>query len=62
MYLNGKLLLSIPKLYTRAIACCSYAELELILIKFVKKKTALSINQEFKIAYWYFKDRYIFCK
>ena len=47
---------------TRAMACCSYAELDLICIKFVKKKTALNINQVFKIAYWYFKNRYIFCK
>ena len=46
-YLNGKLPLSIPKLYTRAMACCPYAGLELFLIKFVKKKTALNINQMF---------------
>ena len=62
MYLNGKLPISISKLYTWAIACCSYAELKLILIKYVKIKTALNINQAYKIAYWYFADRYIFCK
>ena len=62
VYLNGKVPISISKLYTWAIACCSYAELELILIKYVKKKTALNANQVYKIAYWYFADRYIFCK
>ena len=60
VYLNDQLPLSIPQLYTQAMACCLYAELELILIKYVKKKTALNINQVYKIAYWYFMDRYIF--
>ena len=51
VYFNGKLPISISKLYTWAIACCSYAELELSLIKYVKKNTALNINQVYKIAY-----------
>ena len=61
-HLNGKLPIPIQKVFDLALKCSSYTELESILIPFVKKKTALNINQLCKIAYWYYEDRYLHCK
>ena len=61
-HLNGRLSLPIQRLFDLALKCSSYAKLESILIKFVKKKTALNMNQLCKIAYWYYEDRYLHCK
>ena len=59
--LNWKLPLPIKRIYDLACKCFSYAELDSILFECVKEKTALSRKQCCKVAYFYFKDRYIFC-
>ena len=61
-YLRTKTPVSIQKVYNWARNCRSSAELDLMLVKFVRAKTALSINQVFKISHWYFKDRFVMCK
>ena len=60
--LNRKLPLPIRKLYSLATECASYQELECILFGYVKTKSALNLNQVCKIAHWYFKDCFIYCK
>ena len=60
--LKQKLPVPIGKIYEWARRSHSYQDLEKMLVQFVKKKTALSSHQMFKIAYWYFKDRYMICK
>ena len=60
--LHQKLPVPITKVYAWARKCHSSKDLEVMLTKFVKVKTALNGNQMFKIAHWYFKDRYVMCK
>ena len=60
--LHQKLPAPIAKVYAWARKCHSSKDLEVMLMKFVKVKTALNGNQLFKIAHWYFKDRYVMCK
>ena len=60
--LHKKLPVPIAKVYAWARKCHSSKDLAVMLTKFVKVKTALSRNQMFKIAHWYFKDRYVMCK
>jgi len=61
-FLIMKLPISIERVYNLARKSLSYRELSSILFQHVKKKTALNKKQYFKIAYYYFIDRYIFCK
>ena len=58
-YLHQKLPVSIQKINNLARRSRSKTDLEVFLSKFVKNKTALNTNQLFKIAHWYFKDRFI---
>ena len=60
--LKQKLPVQIIKIYEWARKCHSHHDLEIMLVKFVKKKTALTSHQMFKIAFWYFKDRHVICK
>ena len=60
--LNMKLPIPIERIYDLARKCLSYRELASILFECIKKKTSLSKKQYFKVAYYYFIDRYIFCK
>lgn len=60
--LNMKLPIPIEMIYNVARKCLSYRELASILFQSVKKKTALNKKQYLKVAYYYFIDRYIFCK
>ena len=60
--LHQKLPVPIAKVYAWARKCHSSKDLEVMLTKFIKVKAALSGNQMFKIANWYFKDRYVMCK
>ena len=60
--LKQKLSVRIIKIYEWARKCHSHHDLEIMLVKFVKKKTALTSHQMFKIAFWYFKDRHVICK
>ena len=48
--------------YNLARRYLSYRELASMLFESVTKKTALNKKQYFKVAYYYFIDRYIFCK
>ena len=59
-HLNEKLPISIAQLYDIAVECSSYQDLESILYKYATKKTALNANQVCKVAYWYFRDRFIY--
>ena len=61
-YLYEKLPVSIQKIKHWAQKCRSKQDLEILLSKFVKNKTALNANQILKIARWYFKDRFVVCK
>lgn len=61
-YLHRKLPVPIPKFYDWARNCRASKDLEMLLTKFVQGKSALSKNQVFKIAFWYFKDRFVVCK
>ena len=58
--LTRKLPLPIRKVYSLATKCPSYQVLGCILYEYVKTKSAL--NQVCEIDYWYFKDRYLYCK
>ena len=51
-HLNGKLPVSIQRLFDLALTCSPYEELQSILFEYVKRKTALNMNQLCKIAYW----------
>ena len=61
-HLNRKLPIPIQMVFYLALKCSSYAELESILFEYVKRKTALNMNQLCKIAYWYYVDCYLHCK
>lgn len=54
--LKQKLPVSTVKVYEWPRNCKSCKDLEFMLVQFVKKKTALSSKQLFKIAFWYFKE------
>ena len=60
--LNRKLPLPIRKVYSLAAECVSYQKLGCILYMYEKTKSALNLKQAFKIAHWYFKDPFIYCK
>ena len=60
-HLNIKLPIPIQDVYNLAVECTSYQELTSILYDYVTPKTALNLTQVCKIAYWYFKDRYLYC-
>ena len=45
-----------------AVGCLSQHELTFILYEYVKPKTALNLNQVFRVGSWYFKDRFIYYK
>ena len=60
--LNRKLSLPLRQVYILATECASHQELGCILYEYVKTKSALNLNQVCKIAHWYFKDRYLYCK
>ena len=61
-HLNGKLPIPIQRVFDLALKCSSPAELESILFEYVKRKTALNMNQFCKIAYSYYVGRYLHCK
>ena len=61
-HLDGKLHIPSQNVFDLAVKCSSYAQLESILFEYVKRKTALDMNQLCKIAYWYHVDRYLHCK
>ena len=60
--LKQKLPLPIREVYSLAAECASYQELGCILYKYVNTKSALNLKQVCKIAYWYFKEGFIYCK
>ena len=60
-HLNQKLPL-IQMVYNLAVGCSSHQELTFLLYAYVKPKTALKLNQVCRVATWYFKDRFIYCK
>ena len=62
-FLIMNLPIPIERIYNLARRCLSYRELASMLFESVTKKTALNKKQYFKVAYYYFIDRYIFlCK
>ena len=62
LHLNNKLPTPIWRVFKLARECSSHNELEYKLYEFSKQRTSLNHNQVCKIAYWYFKDRYLYCK
>ena len=61
-FLQQKLPVPIHRVYAWARRCHSVSDLEMMLVRFVRGKTALSEKQMFKVAHWYFKDRFILCR
>ena len=59
-YLSVKLPIEIKTLYKLSRECKSNYYLQLLLLRYVKEKTSLNQKQVYKIALWYFKDRYVF--
>ena len=60
LHLNEKLPISIWRIFNLSRKCTSYKELECKLYEFSKERTALNHKQVCKIAYWFFKDRYLY--
>ncbi len=55
-YLRSKMPIEIPTVYRWSKQCWSSRDLESILLKFVRKKTALNNNQVAKISRFYFEN------
>ena len=61
LYLNEKMPTPIWEVFNLARECSSHTVLEYKLYEFSRQRTALNHKQVCKIAYWYFKDRYLYC-
>ena len=62
LHLNEKLPITIWKIYNLARECSSHTELEYKLYEFSRQRTAINRKQVLKIAYFYFKHRYLYRK
>ena len=58
-YLDAKLPIPLQRVHGMANRCASHTELEYILYGYARPKTSLNMKQICKIAYFYFRDRFL---